>query len=217
MARVHFPVLPAKPGIPRAGGRVCAQMAPPQARGDHSRVPAVLFGPAGFVFAMRWFQRLIIGSLLSLASASAFAESPTFPAAPPLYYGALRKYLHHFRRAELNETLILLGKLKWGSRSSPLRNVGTYATIHMTWGKRPRTRCGPTSFFRRPRPSACHRLLRENPCGLKPGMTGARWLPQAGRSKAPISTPSARVGTALISLTPPTRTWAGRRPQFCLP
>src|SRR5450759_3374438 len=51
-------------------------------------------------------------------------------ARPSRRYGALRKYLHHFRRAELNEALILLGKLKWGSRSSPLRNAGTYATIH---------------------------------------------------------------------------------------
>jgi len=38
--------------------------------------------------------------------------------------------LHNSRRAELNEALIWLGKVKWGSRSSPLRNAGTYATIY---------------------------------------------------------------------------------------
>lgn len=35
---------------------------------------------------MHWYHRLVIGSLLSLASASAFAESPTFRTAPPCYY-----------------------------------------------------------------------------------------------------------------------------------
>ena len=53
-------------------------------------MPVVLFGPAGLVFTLYWYQRLMIGSLLSLAAVSAFAESPTFPAAPPLYYDLAR-------------------------------------------------------------------------------------------------------------------------------
>jgi len=39
---------------------------------------------------VRAYHRLIIGSLLGLASASAFAGSPTFPPAPPLYYDLAR-------------------------------------------------------------------------------------------------------------------------------
>jgi len=54
----------------------------------------------------------------------AAAESPL-----QMTYRALRKYWHNSRRVELNEALICLGKVKWGFRSSPLRNAGTYATI----------------------------------------------------------------------------------------
>ena len=41
--------------------------------------------------------------------------------------------MHHSRRAELNEALIGPEKVKWGSQSSPLRNVETYASRVRSW------------------------------------------------------------------------------------